>query len=54
MIKKAVEEVAKEQGYFDVIDFLYDYRMIPGISRALPKHTKIDFIKLMLKRKNHK
>ena len=55
MNKKVLEEIAKEEGYSNVVEFLYDYRiMFPTV--RVPKHTKLEFIKLIMnyKKENRK
>lgn len=49
MLKKYLNELAISNGYSSVKDFLYDYRMIKLITVKVPMHTKIDFLKLIVK-----
>ena len=49
MNKKVLEEIAKKEGYSNVDQLLYDYGIF--LSVRIPKHTKLEFIKLIMKYK---
>lgn len=52
MKKKLLRYIAEQEGYSNVKDFLYDYRIITFPTVKVPRHTKIEFIKLLKKYKS--
>lgn len=43
-----IDEIAKENGYKDKLDLLYDYDIAPSVA-VMPQHKKWEFPILLLK-----